>query len=581
MQRRYGLLIPLSVLLVAAALYNGGALFFSARLPMNVELVDGHTAEISPLAGTPLPAPLVAGDRIVLGQLDASARAAVDIHLNGKTLPLGHTYELVVRRNGELLRIPVTTIRSPPSAQWRWIEGTSVFVSLLLGVMSLLLLWYGRDKAAWGMAMWSIGYVVGVPLDSVPVDGTLGVIFLLASDVCFTLARVGFYLMAESLVGANLSARSRLLFRTAFILLLTIGAAMPLLGTALLAFAGSGEILLPKYSVLFSWVYLIPIAMLVIGGRSVDAQQRMRLRWVMWSAVCILISVTITNAIPVGFVAAAAVSYTSFTLATCGFMYSLLRHRVVDLSVVIDRALVYGGVTMLVVGIIAAVNSLALRATLGAGAGLLLQIVVPLALGIVLGKLRVYMDRLVERVLFRRKYLADKALRTFARRCGHMQDIPRLLEAAVREIQKHTGSPRVVLYAAADTGYTRMSQSIDVSYPEKLQADDPAMVAIRAEHQAVDLEDLESGLGTDGCVFPMMVLGVLRGVLVCANRPGERYASDEKKLLTHVARDVGAAWRILRARENEEYVRSMARGQLNLDAAKARAQALELDWAGA
>src|SRR5487761_759049 len=149
MQRRYGLLIPLSVLLVAAALYNGGALFFSARLPMNVELVDGHTAEISPLAGTPLPAPLVAGDRIVLGQLDASARAAVDIHLNGKTLPLGHTYELVVRRNGELLRIPVTTIRSPPSAQWRWIEGTSVFVSLLLGVMSLLLLWYGRDKAAW------------------------------------------------------------------------------------------------------------------------------------------------------------------------------------------------------------------------------------------------------------------------------------------------------------------------------------------------------------------------------------------------------------------------------------------------
>ena len=128
MQRRYGLLMPLSALLIAATLYNAGALFFTARLPMNIELVDGHTAAISPLPGTPLPTPLKAGDLIDLGALNAAARAAMDIHLNGRTLPLGHTYELVVRRNGGLLRVPVTTIRSPSSAQWRWIEGTSVFV---------------------------------------------------------------------------------------------------------------------------------------------------------------------------------------------------------------------------------------------------------------------------------------------------------------------------------------------------------------------------------------------------------------------------------------------------------------------
>ncbi|HVC36960.1 MAG TPA: GAF domain-containing protein, partial [Gammaproteobacteria bacterium] len=548
MQRRYGLLIPLSVLLVAAALYNGGVFFFSVRLPMNIELVDGHTAEISPLANTPLPAPLVAGDRIELGALDASARAAVDIALEGRTFPLEHTYEFNVSRNGVLLQVPITTIKTPPSTQWRWIEGLSVFASLMTGIMSLLLLWYGRDRAAEGMAMWSMGYVIGVLCNAMPVDGTLGVIFLLASDVCFAIARIGFYVMAESLVGSTFSNRTRMLFRAAFILLLTVGAAQPLVGTSLLAFAGWGEILLPKYSVLFSWIYIIPIAMLVIGSRSVEARQRMRLRWVMWSAIGILISVSITNAIPIGFVAATAVTYISFTLATCGFMYSLLRYRVVDLNVVVDRALVYGGVTMLVVGIIATVNSLALRATLGEGTGPLLQVVVPLALGIVLGKVRTYMDKLVERVLFRRKYLADKALRTFARRCGHMQDVPHLLEAAVKEIQKHTGSLRVALYAAADTGYTRVNQSPDARFPEKLQADDPAMVATRAEHQAIDLEDLESGFGTDGCVFPMMVLGVLRGVLVCANRPGERYAADDKKLLTHVARDVGAAWRILRAR---------------------------------
>ncbi|MGH8396835.1 MAG: GAF domain-containing protein [Gammaproteobacteria bacterium] len=581
MQRRYGLLISLSVLLVVAALYNAGTFFISARLPLNIELLDGHTAEISPLLGIPLPAPLQDGDRIELDALDAPARAAMDINFNGRTFPLGHTYVFAVRHDGELLRVPVTTIRTPASTQWRWVEGLSVFASLMLGVMSLLLLWYGRDRAAHGMALWSMGYVVGIACNAMPFDGTTGVTFLLASYVCFLMARIGFYVMADSLVGTMFSTRGRMLFRAVFILLIVLGAAQVFSGSIALALTGWAEFQLPKYTIFFSWVYIVPIVMLVIGARYADTRQRMRLRWVMWSAVAILIAVTLNNIFPIIILAATIAGYTSFTLGVFGFMYSLLRHRVVALSVVVDRALVYAGVTALVVGILAAVNSLALRATLGEGTGLLLQVVVPLALGIVLGKLRNYMDRLVERVLFRSKYLADKALRTFARRSGHIENIPRLLETAVKEIQKHTGSPRVALYAATDAGYRRVSQSPHADFPDHLESDDPTMVATRAEHQAVDLEDLDSGLGKDGCVFPMMVLGVLRGVLVCTNRPGERYASDEKKLLTHVARDVGAAWRILRAKENEEFVRSIARGQLDIEAAKERAQALELAWAGA
>jgi hypothetical protein len=79
----------------------------------------------------------------------------------------------------------------------------------------------------------------------------------------------------------------------------------------------------------------------------------------------------------------------------------------------------------------------------------------------------------------------------------------------------------------------------------------------------------------------MMVLGRLRGVLVSANRPGEHYAADEKQLLTQVAREVGATWRILRARDNEAYVRAMADGELSLKAAREKAKTLALAWKGA
>ncbi|HSC47663.1 MAG TPA: GAF domain-containing protein, partial [Gammaproteobacteria bacterium] len=269
------------------------------------------------------------------------------------------------------------------------------------------------------------------------------------------------------------------------------------------------------------------------------------------------------------------------TASLLGFLYAVLKHRVVDISVVIDRALVYGLVTTLVVGIIAAVNSLALRETLVPGAGLLLQVVVPLALGIVLGRVREYTDRVVERVFFRNKYLAENALRTFARHAEHIEDAPALLEATVREIRRNLKAPSVAIYSAEGSAYLRVGQAGDKRSPESLATDDAALVALRAEQRAVDLADLESGLGADGCAFPMMVLGRLRGVLVCANRPGEHYAADEKQLLTQVAREVGATWRILRARDNEAYVRAMAEGELSLKAAREKAKTLALAWKGA
>ena len=49
------------------------------------------------------------------------------------------------------------------------------------------------------------------------------------------------------------------------------------------------------------------------------------------------------------------------------------------------------------------------------------------------------------------------------------------------------------------------------------------------------------------------------------NRPHEHFGSDEKQLLTQVAQAVGAAWRILRACENEFLVVAMAQGSIPPD----------------
>ncbi|MGH8335444.1 MAG: hypothetical protein ACRETL_01155, partial [Gammaproteobacteria bacterium] len=195
-----------------------------------------------------------------------------------------------------------------------------------------------------------------------------------------------------------------------------------------------------------------------------------------------------------------------------------------------------------------------------------------LALGIVLGQVRNYADRFVERVFFRRKYLAEKALRRFARHCGSYEDTSDLLAAAALTIHQKMGAPGVTLYLRKDGQYLAAHHEGEVIYPKSVKVDDAAFAAARSGQKDIDLSEMHSALGADGHAFPMGI----QGVLVCANRPGEHYAADERRLLAYVARQVGIALRNINTKESLNFVRAVARGALDPTAAREQALKLEL-----
>lgn len=241
-------------------------------------------------------------------------------------------------------------------------------------------------------------------------------------------------------------------------------------------------------------------------------------------------------------------------LATIGFLYAVLRHRAVDISVAIDRTLVYGSVTALVVGVLAAVQSVVQHAALGTSASVLLQIVVPLALGIVLGQVRSYADKIVERVFFRHKYLAEKALRLFAQSCGSYENSGELRTATVRKVHQKLNAVSVAIYERGDTQYLQTNYAGPAAYPQTVGIDDEAFAAVRAGQEDIDLSGLHSSVGTNGFVCAMG----RQAVLVCANRPGEHYAADERKLLRNIALQVGAALDALRMQEVVKQLKAKA-----------------------
>ncbi|MGH8415313.1 MAG: hypothetical protein ACRESX_11340, partial [Gammaproteobacteria bacterium] len=299
-------------------------------------------------------------------------------------------------------------------------------------------------------------------------------------------------------------------------------------------------------------------------------------RWILWSSVIWVLGIILSNT-PVswlGPVASNVIYLVAYVITMAGFLYAVLRHRMVSISVVLDRTLVYGSVTAFVVGILAAVNSLAQHAALGSNASLLLQIIVPLALGIVLGQVRNYADRFVERVFFRRKYLAEKALRRFARHCDGYENSQELLTATAQIVHQKLLVLAVILYVRNSDQYIAAQRAGEVVYPETVKVDDAAFAAARSGATGIDLSQMHSVLGADGYVFQMGA----QAIMVCANRPGEHYASDERKLLAYLARQVGAALNNINMRESLDFVRAVARGVLEPAAARAHAIRLASGW---
>ncbi len=575
MHRRHGVLILLTALILLAGGYGSISAFGPSRfkgLPFFVQVVDAHTAIIEPLPGLPLPSALHAGDHIDLAALPLATRIAIDLPLNLATLPPGRTYTFVMRRGGARLALPITSVgRNAVAGSWALKSGDLCF-TVLLSAIALFALWRGRDRAAAGLVLWAMAFLIGMALNALPSDGVAGLGLMLGANILFLLARVGFYVMAESMAGGALSLRARVWWRASFLLLLGFGAIESLGGPLAFVVTGWAEPLRPEYGLLLSASYLVPVALLSVSYHGAEVTQRLRLRWMVGSGVVFAAGIVLNNTPILGFPASVITWQSMFAMAAAGFLYAILRHRVVDFTVVLNHALVYAATTSFVLGLFALFESLIERTALGHGASLLLELAVPLGLGVSLSAVHRRIDRTVERFVFRRQYREEVALRSFARECAFVTDPENLLDLTVDQIRLHVGAPWVALYEYAKDGYVRARQHGTQDLPARVDPDDLALVKLRTHDTEVALHDTPSELGRGGHAFPLRVRGSLLGVLAVGPRPGEHYAAEERELMAHVAHEVGAALFALRAQASE--VQAQA-SEARLKQAQAQAQASE------
>lgn len=570
--RHVPLRLVLSALAIAAALAGGLEFFFSAGLPFALERIDAKTFEIASLEHPPLPPDLKAGDRVVLARQGFATRVVLARRLSGESLPRRASFSLNVERGQAARTVRFTT--QPVGAGWTRHIHLSLRV-LFVGMLALIALvtfWRGRNWVAWSLGLWATTWAIGSATEFFPTGGIPGAALACASVPMYLLARVAFFAMATVLVAPVLGARARRAWQLGFAVVLAAGFAAELSDKLVLIIAG--RVLPDALGLLWSAVYAVPALLLLSAYGRADIAQRLRLRWLLWSLAVFLVGIVISNLPFSGEIGWALGEGVAYVLALFGVLYAVLRHRVVDVSFVINRAVAYSATLSVVVAIFSLLETSLERSALGHNESLALELGVPLVLGLLLDSVHKRVDRLSERLFFRRKFEAQAALKRFAQDCIYIEDPEHLLDETVRELLRYTGARAVAIYERDEKGYVRVREHGGIGFPETVDRDDRAFVSGRAGRRETDLAEIGSALGTDGYVFPMTARGELSGAVVCANRPGGHYDPDERELVGYATREFAVALAALRARENEAFVKALARGELDPGSARDQARAL-------
>jgi hypothetical protein len=299
-------------------------------------------------------------------------------------------------------------------------------------------------------------------------------------------------------------------------------------GTPGLIFAGIGS------ELLFS-ANLVGCALLLLFTIPHAGRERSVLIWtaVPIAIVCFTLAFVVTLRVvapgapePLWRAALVAVDV-GFFIMPAGLTYAILARRVLDAGFILNRAAVFSGVSIIIVGAFMLVEWIMGDWLEGAShtASLAIGGAIAVALGMSMRFVHGRVDGVLDSVFFRKRHEDEQALRTFAHEASFFTDPQVLMQRTEELLEKH-----------ADASFVHFVTN---------SGDDPAMVTLRATHKPVDLTAVDRTSIEGEWAYPMVARGRMHGALVLgAKRTSESYAPDESDAIMHVAHGVAGALEI-------------------------------------
>jgi hypothetical protein len=229
-------------------------------------------------------------------------------------------------------------------------------------------------------------------------------------------------------------------------------------------------------------------------------------------------------------------------LANIALAYAILRHRVFDIGFVINRALVYGIVSIVLLVSFGLLEWLAHHFISGAGeeSDKNVMLDAAIALGLYLGfhRLKHSVDHMVEKLFFHHWHENESRLRRFVRQAMHITSAPDLESAYLAALERFTDNAGAVLYRRRGDAYEQAGGAL-LQAPGQIGINDALAVALRADHAPLLLHDADSDLPGE-LALPMSFRGELQGFALVGAKPNRgAYRADEIAALEHATQQVG------------------------------------------
>lgn len=236
--------------------------------------------------------------------------------------------------------------------------------------------------------------------------------------------------------------------------------------------------------------------------------------------------------------------YVAFLVGAGLFAYAILRDKVIDLGFAVNRTLVYGLLSTVLLfafwfcewGLEEIIPAETREANILISAG------IAFAIFLTFHHVRDWVEKAIEHMFFRAWREKDAALTKFVKQAAFVTREDNLRTAAVTAFRRYAEDGDVALYAAEPDGYLRKEGWV-AGGPDRIGLDEPEMVRLRA-----DLEAFDDGLPADAAlILPMIHRNEISGFFLFGPKAnGEVFRPDERTILAEAALKIGSDLHALR-----------------------------------
>jgi hypothetical protein len=229
----------------------------------------------------------------------------------------------------------------------------------------------------------------------------------------------------------------------------------------------------------------------------------------------------------------------SVLLIPLALSYAILRHRIFDITFVLNRTIVYATTSALLLIIFAALEFGAERylTQLTHIASVIVEFLIALAVIVSARLVHSRVDRFVDAVLFRTRHEQELALRRFATTVQFYTEQRPLVRDAVDVLERYGSVTGVAIYLTGGGTLERVASSWHEA-PLVVDENDLGYVELRAHRQTLDLHHVTTSL-PGARLYPMTLSGRLVGAVAVGERHGaEQMPPDIDESIERVAESI-------------------------------------------